>query len=87
MVEKGGEEMNERSLDLTGKSSPILCSQVDAIGYLRRDENKTIIDFETSDSLLCGARSPHLKGQQITVAESDENGNLSINWNKIFIDK
>jgi hypothetical protein len=86
-VEKDGKEMNERSLDLTGKSSSILCSQVDAIGYLFRDENKTIIDFESNESLLCGARSPHLKGQKIQVAESDEEGNLNIDWSGIFIDK
>lgn len=87
LVEKDGKEMNERSLDLTGKSSSILCSQVDAIGYLYRDENKTIINFASSNSLLCGARSPHLKGKEIVVAESDDNGNLQIDWSKIFVDK
>lgn len=87
LVEKDGKEMNERSLDLTGKSSSILCSQVDAIGYLYRDENKTIINFASSDSLLCGARSPHLKGREIVVAESDENQNLQIDWSNIFVDK
>ena len=39
------------------------------------------------ECLLCGARSPHLKGQKIQVAESDEEGNLNIDWSGIFIDK
>lgn len=87
LVEKEGKEMNERSLDLTGKSSSILCSQVDAIGYLYREDNKTIINFNnSSDSLLCGSRSPHLKGREIVVATSDENNNLTIDWSQIFID-
>lgn len=84
LVEKNGEEMNERGLDLTGKMSAILCSKVDAIGYLFRDENKTIINFQPSEKLLCGSRSEHLKGKKIVVAESDENGKLTVDWSQIF---
>jgi hypothetical protein len=84
LIEKEGEEMNERGLDLAGKMSAILCSKVDAIGYLYRDENKTIINFQPSEKLLCGSRSEHLKGKKIVVAESDDNGKLSIDWSQIF---
>jgi len=87
LVEKEGKEMNERGLDLTGKSAAILCSQVDAIGYLYREKNKTIINFASSDTLICGARSNHLKGQEIVVAESDESNNVKVDWSKIFINK
>lgn len=88
LVEKDGKEMNERGLDLTGKSSSILCSQVDAIGYLyRNDDNDTVINFAASESLLCGSRSPHLKGNEITVGTQQENGNIKVDWSKIFIDK
>lgn len=85
MVEKEGKEMNERGLDLTGKMASIVCSQVDAIGYMYRDENETIINFQASESLLCGARSEHLKGAEIVVASSDKTGALKIDWSKIFI--
>tara|TARA_R110002050_G_C8915055_1_gene511050 strand:- start:59 stop:826 length:768 start_codon:yes stop_codon:yes gene_type:complete len=86
LVEKDGKEMPERGLDLTGKSSSILCSQVDAIGYIYRDDNETIINFQPSESLTAGARSIHLKGQKIVVAVSDEGtGDLTIDWTKIFI--
>jgi len=84
MIQKEGKEMNERGLDLTGKMASIVCSQVDAIGYLYRDENDTIINFQASESLLCGARSEHLKGAEITVATSDETG-LKIDWSQVFI--
>lgn len=85
LVEKDGKEMNERGLDLTGKSASILCAQVDAIGYLYRQENKTIINFNASQNLISGARSPHLKGKEIVVAEGDENNNVTVDWSKIFI--
>jgi hypothetical protein len=85
LVEKDGKEMNERGLDLTGKMPAILCSHVDAIGYLYRDENKTVINFAPSETLLCGSRSEHLKNKEIVVAESDESGNIKVDWSKIFL--
>jgi hypothetical protein len=84
-VEKEGKEMTERGLDLIGKSASILCSQVDAIGYLYRDENKTVVNFTPSDSLICGSRSEHLKNKKITLIESDDSGKLTIDWSQIFI--
>lgn len=85
LVEKDGKEMNERGLDLTGKMAAIVCSQVDAIGYLYRKENQTVINFKASESLLCGSRSEHLKGAEIVVAESDETGQITIDWSQVFI--
>jgi len=87
LIEKDGEEMNERGLDLAGKMPAILCSKVDAIGYLYRDENETIINFKPSEKLLCGSRSEHLKGKKIIVAKSDENNKISIDWSQIFINE
>ena len=87
LVEKDGKEMPERGLDLTGKSASILSSQVDAIGYIYRDENETIINFKPSESLTAGARSEHLKGQKIVVATSDDDNNVVVDWSKIFINK
>ena len=85
LIEKEGEEMNERGLDLAGKMSAILCSKVDAIGYLYRDENETIINFKPSEKLLCGSRSEHLKGKKIVVATSDDNNNITVDWSQIFM--
>lgn len=85
MIEVKGEEINERGLDLIGKSSSILCSKVDAIGYVYRKENKTIINFRPSESLIVGGRSKHLIGQEIVVAESNEQNEITVDWSKIFI--
>lgn len=85
-IELNGKEMTERGLDLIGKSASILCSQVDAIGYVYRDDNKTIVNFAPSESVTCGSRSEHLKNAKITLIESDEDNNLTVDWSKIFID-
>lgn len=86
LIEKKGKEMNERSLSLTGQTGPILCSKVDAIAYLYRDENKTFLNFVPSENLVIGSRVGHLKGQNILVAESDQDNNVKIDWSKVFID-
>ncbi len=85
LVEKDGKEMTERGLDLVGKSAAILCSQVDAIGYMYREDNQTIVNFAPSDSITCGSRSEHLKNKKVTLIESDDSGKLTVDWNNIFI--
>ena len=85
-VEKEGKEMEARGLALTGKIAAILCSQVDAIGYVYRDENKTLVNFAPSESLVVGSRPDHLKNKTITLIESDDNGKLTIDWSQIFIE-
>lgn len=87
LVEKEGKEMTERGLNLIGKSAAILCSQVDAVGYVYREGNKTIVNFQPSETLTCGSRSEHLKNKQITLIESDEKGHLRVDWSEIFINE
>ena len=84
-IEKKGELITERSLDLTGKSSSILCAQVDTIGYVYREENETIIDFKPSQNVIIGSRSAHLQDKKIVVATSDEAGVVTVDWSRIFI--
>ena len=85
LIEVKGIEMNERGLDLIGKSSTILCSKVDAIGYVYRKDNKTMINFKPSESLVVGGRSKHLIGKDIVVAESAEDNTITTYWDKILI--
>jgi len=85
-VEIKGKEIEAKALDLSGKLSSIVCADADAIGFLYRKDNQTIINFVTSNSVICGARPNHLKGQEIVIAESDEKGNLKTFWDKVFVD-
>ena len=84
-ISVGDGEIDEKSLELTGKVPTMVCADADAIAYLYRDENKTILDFEPSESVIAGARSEHLRGKKITIAESDENGKIIVNWDNVFI--
>ena len=85
-ITKKGESFTEKSINLTGKTKDILCAWCDSIGLIYREDNKTIIDFAPSDSLIVGSRQQHLIGQKIVVAESDENHKLTVDWSKVFID-
>lgn len=85
LIGKEGEEASSKELDLTGKTSKLACSKVDAIAYCYRDENKTILNFQASDELICGARSQHLKGQKIVIAESDDKGTITTHWDKVYL--
>lgn len=84
MVDKEGKEMPVKALDLAGKSSNILCSQVDAIGYMYREDNKTLINFQPSESLIAGSRSEHLKNKIVTAIEQHEDGSFTYGWDEIF---
>lgn len=80
-----GQEMSEMTLDLTGKLGDILCGEADAVGYVYRKKNETIISFEGGENNIREARAEHLRGRKIVVATSDENNNLSIDMTKIFL--
>ncbi|MBE9490187.1 MAG: AAA family ATPase [Bacteroidetes bacterium] len=84
-ITKDGEAMTEKSINLTGKLKDILCGWSDTIGLVYRDENKTMIDFAPSESLIVGSRQKHLIGNKICVATSNENNELFIDWGEIFI--
>lgn len=80
-----GQEMSEMTLDLTGKLGDILCGEADAVGYVYRKKNETIVSFEGGENNIREARAEHLRGRKIVVATSDENNNLSIDMTKIFL--
>lgn len=76
-LDKGGQEVAVKDLELTGKIRNITASKADAIGYMFRDasrnQGKLMVSFQTLEQVSCGARCEHLKGQ---VFEFD--------WKKIY---
>lgn len=80
-----GQEMSEMTLDLTGKLGDILCGEADAVGYVYRKKNETIISFEGGESNVREARATHLRGKKIVVAESDENNNITFHMDRIYL--
>jgi hypothetical protein len=85
VVDDKGEMVMSANIDLTGKIKSLICAQADAIGYMFRKGNKTILNFKTNEEVTCGARPEHLRNEEIVVTEMQENGELEFHWEKIFI--
>ena len=75
MLEKKGKEVAAKDLDLTGKIKSITCANADAIGYIYREDDQTMISFNSMDDVTAGSRCDHLKGET-----------MPLNWSNIFID-
>ena len=85
MINKEGEELTEMALDLVGKLGDIICGEADAVGYIYRKKNETIISFEGGDNTVREARAPHLRGKKIVIADSDDNNNVTVYWDRIYL--
>ena len=75
MLEKKGKEVAVKDLDLTGKIKQITCANADAVGYIYREDDQTMISFNSLEDVTAGSRCDHLKGQT-----------MPLEWSKIFID-
>lgn len=75
MLEKKGKEVAAKDLDLTGKIKSITCANADAIGYIYREDDATMVSFNSLDDVTAGSRCDHLKGQT-----------MPLEWSNIFID-
>lgn len=85
LVNKEGEELSEMQLDLAGRLSDIICGEADAIGYVYRKKNQTLISFQGGENNIVEARAPHLRGKTVVIAESDESGKITTDWNKVYL--
>lgn len=85
-LDKAGVEFTSSDVDLTGKIKRSICTKADAIGYLVRKGKKNILSFKTTDTVACEARPEHLRGQEIVIAEIDENGDLVSHWDRVFLE-
>jgi len=79
-----GEMVMSANIDLTGKIKTLICANADAIGYMYRKGNKTILSFKTNEEVTCGARPEHLRNEEIVVTELID-GELKTSWEKVFI--
>jgi hypothetical protein len=55
-VDDKGEMVLAANIDLTGKIKSLICANADAIGYMYRKGNKTILSFKTSEEVTCGIK-------------------------------
>jgi hypothetical protein len=72
------------TVDLPGQMARTTLQWADAIGYMYRDENKSIISFRSGGSTAKGSRVDYLREKEIVVAESDENTNITAYPERLF---
>jgi len=69
VVDDKGEMVMSANIDLTGKIKSLICANADAIGYMYRKGNQTILSFKTNEEVTCGARPEHLRNEEIVISE------------------
>jgi hypothetical protein len=84
VVDDKGEMVMSANIDLTGKIKSLICAQADAIGYMYRKGNKTILSFKTNEEVTCGARPEHLRNEEVVISEMID-GVLTTSWEKVFV--
>lgn len=76
-IDKGGQEVAVKDLELTGKIRNITASKADTIGYMYRNlatnQGRLMVSFQTFEHVSCGSRCEHLKGQ-----------NFEFDWKKVY---
>ena len=72
------------NIDLTGKIKSLICANADAIGYMFRKGNQTILSFKTTDEVTCGARPQHLQNEEIVLSEMNDKGEIVSHWDKVY---
>jgi len=85
LITKDGTELSEMEIDLVGKLGLIVCGEADAVGYVYRKTNETIISFEGGVNSVREARAPHLRGKKIVIANSDKDNVITTYWDEVFL--
>ena len=85
LITKDGQELSEMQIDLVGKLGLIVCGEADAVGYVYRKTNETIISFEGGVNSVREARAPHLRGKKIVIANSDKDNVITTYWDEVFL--
>jgi len=82
-VDDKGEMVMSANIDLTGKIKSLICANADAIGYMFRKGDQTILSFKTNEEVTCGARPEHLRNEEIVISEM-KMGELITHWDKVY---
>ena len=82
-VDDKGEMVMSANIDLTGKIKSLICANADAIGYMYRKGNQTILSFKTNEETTCGARPEQLRNEEIVISEMKD-GKLQTYWDKVY---
>ena len=84
IVEIEGVEKSERSLDLVGSLSDMVCRKCDALGYMYRKGNEVHITFLGGDDVSKGCRPKHIRNKDIVISRMEDDV-LTTYWDEVFI--
>ncbi len=84
---KDGVKLEASDMQLTGKCKLDLLRDVDACGTMyKKDNNTVMLSFKTNErDLTIKSRASHLTDTEFVFSQKDEKGNITVNWNKIFL--
>lgn len=82
-IDDSGSLVEAAGIDLQGKLKSLICSKADAVGFMYRNGNKTMLTFKSMDEITCGARPEHLKNKEILLAE-EVDGEYKTYWDRIY---
>lgn len=87
-INKDTRDVMIQELDLLGKNKNIAAAKADAIGFLYWKKGKTYISFKGSDELLCGSRTPNLRGSIIDMGTYNAESKTleGVDWSQIYVD-
>jgi len=84
---KNGQKIEARDMALTGKLKLDLLRDVDACGYVWRDNNNLVITFKVNETdLTTKSRCAHLRNEEFVISSlNPETNEFTFNWNKIYL--
>jgi hypothetical protein len=83
-ITRRGSELTVVDIDVSGKMSQMLAGNADAIALIYRRKNETVLSFKSDELVAAGARIKHLREKEIVLYESDDQGNMTFHWDRIF---
>lgn len=87
IIEKDGEEVTAKEIDLVGKLGKIICGLSDAVCYCYRKGDETHLSFKGgTDETIMEARAKHIAGKDIVIATGNEDGSITTYWDRIYKD-
>lgn len=85
IIDKDGEEVNAKEIDLVGKLGKIICGMADAVGYVYRKDNETHISFKSGgDGTIMEARARHIAGKDVVIATGNDDGSITTYWDRVY---
>lgn len=81
---KNGDTVEHIDINLTGKVKSIYSVRVDALGHIKRIDNKCYINYSNNEKIISGGRCSHLNGEFL-ISEKLENGTIKSYWDKVYL--